>query len=115
MNFDNRHAAETQVCTAIANLGRLAGIDVDLGEGPEDIAASLIQAAYESNFNDPDFLGGPGCFEHPDDVAALDARARRVTRGLARYIARRGGAMDQAHAQLAVVEDAFCWLRSHLT
>lgn len=116
MHINTRNEAETRVCTAIATLGRLAGIDVDLGEGPDDIDATLIQAAYESNFADPAFLGGPGCFEQVDQpgvLVTLDTRAGRVTRGLARYIATRGDgeAMRQAQAQLAMVDDTFAWLR----
>jgi hypothetical protein len=116
MHINNRNEAETQVCAVIASLGRLAGIDVDLGEGPDDIDATLIQAAYESNFADPAFLGGPGCFEHADQpgvLVTLDTRAGRIARGLARYIATRGGseAMRQAQAQLAMMDDTFAWLR----
>lgn len=116
MNIPDRNAAEIEVCTAIATLGRLAGIDVDLGEGPDDIDANLIQAAYESNFSDPAFLGGPGCFDQLDEpgvLATLDARTGQVTRGLARYIARRGGAeaMQQVQSQLARIDAAFAWLR----
>jgi hypothetical protein len=112
MHFNNRNEAETQVCAAIATLGRLAGIDVDLGEGPDDIDACLIQAAYESNFADPGFLGGPGCFEHAD-VATLGTQAGRVTQGLAHYIATRSGseALAEAQAPLATVDAAFAWLR----
>jgi hypothetical protein len=118
MHFENYQDAESRVCTAIASLGRLAGIDVDLGEGPDDIDANLIQAAYESNFADPVFLGGPGCFariDQPGALAAVDARASRVTRRLAHYIARRGGeeAAQQAQAHMLAVDAALAWLRQH--
>ena len=111
----DRAEAEAQVCAAIATLGRLAGIDVDLGDGPEDIDANLIQAAYESNFDDPHFLGGPGCISHaaaPGDVTALADRAGVVTRGLARYIGKRGteATVQQAHVEVARVDTAFAWL-----
>ena len=116
MHIQDRNTAERQVCTAIATLGRLAGIDVDLGEGPDDIDATLIQAAYESHFADPAFLGGPGCFDQagqPGALALLGTRAERVTRGLTHYIATRGGndAVQQAQAQVALIEAAFAWLR----
>jgi hypothetical protein len=111
----DRHAAEAEVCMAIASLGRLAGIDVDMGDGPEDIDGSLIQATYESNFLDPEFLGGPGCFGPagtPADVAALAARASQVTRGLCRYIGRRrsGAVIREAQSCLAAIDDTFAWL-----
>jgi hypothetical protein len=116
MEINDSKQAEVQICCAIAALGRLAAIDVDLGDGPEDIDANLIQAAYESNFNDPEFLGGPGCFQRartPADVEALAARTGLVTRGLHRYIATRGGAgaADRAEAELAAIEAAIAWAK----
>ncbi len=108
--------AEQQMCTAIAALGRLAGIDVDLGRGPGDIDAMLIEAAYQSNFNDPEFLGGPCCFGFVDtvvDVDILKLQADTVTQGLADYIRRHGdpASIREAEAQLALVDTAFAWLR----
>lgn len=116
MEINDSKQAEVQICCAIAALGRLAAIDVDLGDGPEDIDANLIQAAYESNFNDPEFLGGSGCFQRastPAEVDALAARTGVVTRGLHRYIATRGGAgaLDRARTQLTVIQDAIAWAR----
>lgn len=113
--FKDRDEAEVEVCMAIASLGRLAGIDVDLGDGPEDIDGELIQAAYESNFVDPLFLGGPGSFSHveaPADVMTLATRAGRVTAGLGRYIRRRKSidAIREAQACIALVDSAFAWL-----
>lgn len=114
--FRNRDDAESQVCKAIAALGRLAGIDVDQGEGPEDIDAVLIEAAYQSNFDDPHFLGGPCCFnyvETADNVDILEMKADPVIRGLVGYIRKRAGeeTLQQGEAYAAQVEAAFAWLR----
>ncbi len=114
--FRNRDQAESQVCQAVAALGRLAGIDVDQGDGPEDIDAVLIEAAYQSNFDDPHFLGGPCCFnyaETTEDVDILKAKAEPVTRGLVGYISKRADAktIQQAEAHAAMVDSAFVWLR----
>ena len=115
--FHDRADAETQTCAAIAALGRIAGIDVDLGDGPGDIDGNLLQAAYECNFDDPQFLGGPGCFSRAGtqaDVASLVKRAARVTDGLSRYIAtRRAADLDRARVQAALIAAAFAWLRQH--
>ena len=113
--FHDRADAEAQACAAIASLGRLAGIDVDLGNGPDDIDGQLLQAAYECNFDDPQFLGGPGCFERAvtaGDVANLGKRAGLVAGGLVRYIGQRGAgtAPPQAQACLALINAAFAWL-----
>lgn len=114
--MDDLHAAplpeERQVCRAIASLGQLAGIDVDLGEGPDDIDATLIQAAYECHFDDPEFLGGSGFLgaaANAAEVQALCARAQRVTRGLVGYLRRRApvATLRHAQAQIDLVEDAF--------
>jgi hypothetical protein len=109
--------AEQQMCKAIAALGQLAGIDVDVGQGPADIDVMLIEAAYESNFDDPHFLGGPCCFGFVDsvvDVDILKLQADVVVRGLVGYIRRQGDrdAILQAELQLALVEAAFMWLRN---
>lgn len=114
--FHNRDDAESQVCKAVAALGRLAGIDVDQGEGPDDIDAVLIEAAYQSNFDDPHFLGGPCCFNRVDSVADVDIlemKAAPVTRGLVGYIRKRAGGetLQQAEAHAALVDAAFAWLR----
>lgn len=114
--FHNRDDAESQVCKAVAALGRLAGIDVDQGEGPEDIDAVLIEAAYQSNFDDPHFLGGPCCFNFVDSVADVDTlemKADPVTHGLVGYIRKRAGqkTLQQAEAHAALVNAAFVWLR----
>lgn len=114
--FHNRDDAESQVCKAVAALGRLAGIDVDQGEGPEDIDAMLIEAAYQSNFDDPRFLGGPCCFNSVESVAdadTLEKKADSVTRGLVSYIRKRAGeeTLQRAEAQAALVDAAFVWLR----
>lgn len=100
----------------MAALGRLAGIDVDQGNGPEDIDAVLIEAAYESNFDDPHFLSGPCCLnyvENVDDVDRLIEKAAPVTRGLLGYISKRADeeTVAAAGAQLALVDAAFTWLR----
>lgn len=116
IRFRNRDEAESQVCQAIASLGRLAGIDVDGGEGPEDIDAALIEAAYQSNFDDPHFLGGPCCFNYADsvhDVDVLVMKADPVIRGLVGYIRKRGSEQTahQAETHAATVDTAFAWLR----
>lgn len=116
IKFRNRDQAESQVCQAVAALGRLAGIDVDQGDGPEDIDAVLIEAAYQSNFDDPHFLGGPCCFnyaETTEDVDILKAKADPVTRGLVGYISKRTDAktIQQAEEHAAMVDSAFAWLR----
>jgi hypothetical protein len=108
--------AEQQMCKAIAALGRLAGIDVNMGRGPADIDAMLVEAAYESNFSDPHFLGGPCCFgfvETVVDVDILKLQADAVTQGLVGYIRRHcdEAAILQAELQLALVDGAFAWLR----
>ncbi|MDQ2820313.1 MAG: hypothetical protein M3Y65_07955 [Pseudomonadota bacterium] len=115
VQFKDRDEAEVEVCLAISSLGRLAGIDVDLGDGPEDIDGTLIQATYESNFVDPEFLGGPGCFtqaDAPADVLQLATRASRITYGLGRYIRRHKSldAIHQAQSCIAMVDAAFAWL-----
>ena len=115
--FHDRADAERQTCAAIAALGRLAGIDVDLGNGPDDIDGDLLQAAYECNFDDPQFLGGPGCFSRANtqaDVAALCDRAMRVISGLSSYIARRHAVeVDGARPHAARIDAAFAWLQQH--
>jgi hypothetical protein len=116
VKFRNREGAEAQVCRAIASLGKLAGIDVDEGNGPADIDAALIGAAYESNFDDPHFLGGPCCFNYArtvHDVDNLMRKAEPVVSGLSRYISEH---MDQetvqkAATEIAIVDAAFAWLR----
>lgn len=115
-SFRNRDDAERQVCAAIAALGQLAGINVDQGEGPEDIDAVLIEAAYQSNFDDPHFLGGPCCFNYAENVAGVDrlaAKAAPVTRGLLGYIRKRADEQTVvvAEAQVELVDAAFAWLR----
>lgn len=114
--FHCRGDAESEVCRAVATLGRLAGIDVDQGNGPEDIDAVLIEAAYESNFDDPHFLGGPCCFDYAKDVSDVDrliARAAPITRGLVGYIGKRadGETIASASEQLALIDSAFTWLK----
>ena len=109
--------AEEQMCKGIAALGRLAGIDVDIGSGPDDIDALLVEAAYQCNFNDAEFLGGPCCFGFVDtvvDVDILRLQADVVTQGLVGYIRRQGDgdAILQAELQLALVDAAFAWLRT---
>jgi hypothetical protein len=109
-------SAESDLCRAIAALGRLAGIDVERGDGPDDIDGNLIQAAYECHFDDPEFLGGPGCLAQAGtsgEVALLTNKARLVTRGLLRYIEKRAPleTLRVAQAQAALVEQAFAGLQ----
>ena len=72
--FRNRDNAESQVCKAFVALGKLAGVDVDNGTGPADLDAALIAAAYQSNYDDPHFLGGPFCFNYAVTTADVDER-----------------------------------------
>lgn len=107
---------ERQVCRAIASLGELAGIHVNLGEGPEDIDGGLIQAAYECHFDDPQFLGGAGCLGAASTAAELDtlrAQAQRVTGALVRYLRRRASsdALRYAQTQVDLVDNAFTSLK----
>lgn len=114
--FRNRHNAEDQVCHAFTALGQLAGVDVDQGNGPADLDAELVQAAYESNFGDPHFLGGPCCFHYADTkdkVDSLSASAATVTQGYSAYFSARGcqETIQKANAHIAVIEAAIAWLR----
>lgn len=109
--------AEQQMCSGIAALGQLAGIDVCTGIGPDDIDALLVEAAYQCNFNDAEFLDGPCCFGYVEtvvDVDILKLQADAVTQGLVGYIRRHGDreAIRQAELQLALVDAAFAWLRT---
>lgn len=108
--------AEQQMCAAIAGLGRLAGVDVGTGRGPADMDELLIEAAYQCNFNDAEFMDGPCCFgfvKTAVDIDILKVQADTVAQGLASYIRERGdrAAIAQAEAQLAVMDEAFAWLR----
>lgn len=114
--FRNRHNAGDKVCRAFTALGELAGVDVDEGEGPADLDPELVQAAYESNFGDPHFLGGPACFHYADTkekVNALAVRAAAVTQGYSAYFSARGcqETIQKANAHIAVIEAAIAWLR----
>lgn len=114
--FRNTEAAESQVCQAFAALGTLAGVDVDSGNGPDDLDAKLIDAAYQSNFDDPHFLGGPACFHYattPADVDALTAKSDAVTQGFAKYIYTKGNEADirQAEIYITLINAAIAWLR----
>lgn len=111
LDADRCAMAEARVCRAIAALGHQAGIDVDRGDGPEDIDAALIQAAYECNFDDPQFLGGPGCCKaayESGTIAVLADRTGSVTRGLLRYLRRRASpdTLREAQACIDEMEDA---------
>lgn len=115
-NFRNRDAAESQVCQAFAALGKLAGVDVEQGKGPDDLDARLIQAAYQCNFEDPHFLGGPACFHYATtaaEVDALAAKAGEVTDGFATYIHNKGNdaGSRQAEMHIALIDAAIAWLR----
>lgn len=108
--------AEQQMCLAIATLGELAGVDVSVGRGPRDMHPLLIEAAYQCNFNDPEFMDGPCCFGYVETVADIDilkVQADAVALGLAAYIRKRGveALIREADAQLALMNEAFAWLR----
>jgi len=114
--FRNRDAVKSQVCQAFASLGTLAGVDVDHGKGRDDLDAKLIEAAYQSNFDDPHFLGGPACFHYATTVADVDvltAKADAVTQGFAKYIHTKGNEADirQAEIYIALINAAIAWLR----
>jgi hypothetical protein len=114
--FRNRAAVESQVCQAFAALGTLAGVDVDHGKGPDDLDAKLIEAAYQSNFDDPHFLGGPACVHYATTVADIDiltAKSDSVTQGFAKYIHAKGNEEDIRHAEtyIALINAAIAWLR----
>jgi hypothetical protein len=114
--FRNRDTAISQVCQAFAALGTLAGVDVDHGKGPDDINPDLIEAAYQSNFADPHFLGGPACFHYATtagDVDAIAAKASVVTRGFASYIRNQGcqETLQKAEEHIALIDAAIVWLR----
>jgi hypothetical protein len=104
------------VRASVAAVGRLAGIDVDQGEGPEDMDAVLIEAAYQSNFDAPHFLGGPCCFHYAQSVEEADhlaARAAPVIRGFLGYLRKRSASdiVASAEVHVAVIDAAFAWLR----
>jgi hypothetical protein len=108
--------AEHQMCKAIAALGTLAGVDVGMGNGPEDMDRLLILAAHQCNFDDAEFMDGPCCFDFVRNVVDADIlklQADAVAQGLASYIRRHGGEESIAAAgrQLALVDGAFSWLR----
>lgn len=114
--FRNRDNAEDQVCQAFTALGELAGVEVDQGVGPDGLDAELVQAAYECNFSDPHFLGGPCIFHYAttkDQVDALAAKAGVVTQGYSAYFRGRGcqETIQKADAHIAVIEAAIAWLR----
>ncbi len=114
--FRNRDNAESQVCQAFAALGTLAGVDVDQGKGPDDMDQKLVEAAYQSNFDDPHFLGGPACFHYAtttEKVDTLAAKANAVTEGFAAYIRERGSAetLQEAEGHIALIHAAIAWLR----
>ena len=114
--FRNRDNAESQVCKAFVALGKLAGVDVDNGTGPADLDAALIAAVYQSNYDDPHFLGGPFCFHYAvtkADVDELAGKAATVTQGFANYFRDRGRqeTLAEAETHIAVIEAAIAWLR----
>jgi hypothetical protein len=114
--FRNRDSAESQVCKAFVALGQLAGVDTDNGTGPADLDAALIAAAYQSNYGDPHFLGGPFCFNYAvttADVDKLAGKSAAVTQGFADYFRDRGRqeALAEAETHIALIEAAIAWLR----
>jgi hypothetical protein len=114
--FRNRDNTESQVCQAFAALGTLAGVDVDQGKGPDDMDPKLVEAAYQSNFDDPHFLGGPFCFHYAttaEKVDTLAAKANAVTEAFAVYIHARGSAdtIQKAEGHIALIHAAIAWLR----
>lgn len=94
----------------------LAGVDVAYGRGPADMDASLIEAAHESYFDDPHFLGGPCCFAYAETDEDADELLRLVDpilSGLSNYIRTRSVSetVQQAEGHVAMVQGAFAWLR----
>ena len=91
-------------------------MEVDQGVGPDGLDAELVQAAYECNFADPHFLGGPCIFHYAktnDQVDALAANARVLTQGYSAYFSGRGcqETIQRADAHIAVIEAAIAWQR----
>lgn len=116
VKFRNRDDAMNQVCKAFVALGKLAGIDVDKDKIPDSIDADLVQAARESYFDDPHFLGGPACFhyaETTDDVDDIAGKANTVTQGFSQYIHKNCNQknLQQAEAHIALIDAAIAWLR----
>jgi hypothetical protein len=114
--FRNRDDAENKVCKAFTALGELAGVDVECGKGPDDLNATLIEAAQQCYYQDPHFLGGPACFNYAETTDQVDAIARKaavVTQGFTSYIRERGDpkSLHQAEAHIAVIDAAVAWLR----
>lgn len=114
-SFKNRSKAEDAVCQAFVKLGGLAGVDVNDGTGPTDLDADLIDACYQSNFNDPHFLGGPCCFTYATSQYHVDrifGVASDVSTRLVTYIARHGNAQKNGAAveAVAVITQAKAWL-----
>ena len=112
----DRGQAEHQMCKAIAALGTLAGVDVGMGLGPEDMDTLLIEAAHQCHFDDAEFLDGPCCFEFVRTVVDADIlklQADVVVQGLASYIRKHAGreTIQAADRQLALIDAAFAWLR----
>lgn len=112
----DRGQAEHQMCKAIAALGELAGIDVGMGLGPEDMDQLLIEAAHQCHFDDAEFLDGPCCFEFVKTVVDADIlklQADVVVQGLASYIRKHAGreAIQAADRQVFLIDAAFAWLR----
>ncbi|QBE62151.1 hypothetical protein [Pseudoduganella lutea] len=108
--------AEHQMCRAIAALGVLAGVDVGMGLGPENMDQLLIEAAHQCHFDDAEFMDGPCCFEFVKTVVDADIlklQADAVAQGLASYIRRHASpeAIQAADRQLALIDAAFAWLK----
>jgi|GEM_PF-3847362 len=113
--FKNRYKAEDAVCEAFVTLGTLAGVDVFSGDGPADLDKDLIAACRESNYGDPHFLGGPGCFNHAKSLMHVErifVPATDVSDRLLRYIERRGDASKIAAAKesVLVITSAHAWM-----
>ena len=114
-SFKNRSKAEDAVCQAFVKLGRLAGVDVNDGTGPTELDADLIEACYQSNFNDAHFLGGPCCFIYATSLCHVDrifGVASDVSTRLVTYIAKLGDAEKNGAAleAVAVITQAKAWL-----
>jgi hypothetical protein len=115
MKFKNKIDAESQVCRAFVQLGTIAGIEADTGQGPSGLSAEAVQAVYEANFDDPHFLGGPCCFNYArnsDDVRQIQSMAEAITIELMQYISKEKKSTDVelAKAEVEKITGAFNWL-----
>jgi len=115
MKFKNRYHVENNICLAFVKLGLLAGVNVGLGTGPDDLDKDLIEACYQSNFDDPHFIGGPACIIRIDSMGKINkifTIAFNVADRLVNYISVNGSVnkIKSAERNRAVIVAAHRWL-----